>query len=446
MSREAVADFLAEAIRDGARGVALVAPGRAWSFVELDADVDRRAEALRTEGAAPGRAWPLTVEADPAGIVTLLALWRVGATPVPLNPRLTDAERGPVVEALSAVRGGAQALLWTSGTSGRPRGVVLTADNLRWSVRAAAGRLGLGPEDVWLASLSLAHVGGLALVARSILLGGTLAAWGRFGAASASAALLGAGMPGGAIRPVTHMSVVPTQMLRLLDERGDQPPPRTFRCALIGGAQAPLALVRRALDAGWPLALTYGMTEMTSQVATATPEEVREKPDAVGKPLDGVRIRIVEDGEVLVRGPTLAAGYVGTDQPLADREGWYHTGDLGELDADGDLRITGRREERIVSGGVNVDALEVEAALRAHPAVRDVCVVGLPDAEWGEIVAVAVVGIEGEFDLDELDAWVRERLSPAKRPRRWHRLHRLPLNVNGKVDRERVRAAIAGGA
>jgi len=437
-----VADYLAEALRAGARGVALVAPGRAWSFDDLEAEVDRRAEELTREGAAPGRVWPFPVEADPGGITTLLGLWRVGATAAPLNPRLTPSEHERAVVALSAVRGGAQAILWTSGTSGRARGVALTADNLRSSARAAAARLGLGPDDVWLASLSLAHVGGLALVARSILLCGTLAASGRFTAASASVALEGGGMPPGAGRPVTHMSLVPTQLLRLLDERGDRPPPRTFRCALIGGAHAPPDLVRRALDAGWPLALTYGMTEMTSQVATATPAEVRAKPDAVGKPLEGARIRIADDGEVLVRGPTLAAGYVGTDEPLADADGWYHTGDLGCVDADGDLRITGRRAERIVSGGANVDALEVEAVLRAHPAVRDACVVGLPDAGWGEIVAAAVVGVEGEFDLDELDEWARERLSPAKRPRRWHRLDRLPLNVNGKVDRERVRAAI----
>jgi len=238
---------------------------------------------------------------------------------------------------------------------------------------------------------------------------------------------------------VTHASLVPTQLLRLLEARDDRPAPPTFRCALVGGAHAPPQLVARALDAGWPLALTYGMTEMTSQVATAPPDLVRRKPGAVGAPLEGVELRIAGDGEILVRGATLARGLMGPTRALTDDAGWYHTGDLGRLDEEGHLWVTGRCSDRIVSGGVTVDPREVEAVLRAHPAVVDVCVVGLPDAEWGEKVVAAVVPVEGAFDLEDVDGWSRARLGAPRRPRRWLLVDALPLNANGKVDRGEVR-------
>jgi o-succinylbenzoate---CoA ligase len=443
-ARSGVADFLAEAVRRGPERLAMVSPRRAWSYAELSADVDRRAAELSREGVAPGTVHPVTLEPDAHGIRTLLAVWRLGATAAPLNPRLTESERRQAVQVLEGAVPGAQAILWTSGTSGRPRGVALSADNLRSSARAAAARLALGPDDVWLASLSVAHVGGLALVARSLILGGVLAVWGRFTAASASALMEGRGMPEGTAVPLTHLSVVPTQLLQLLEERRGAPPPETFRCALVGGAYAPPDLVARALGEGWPLALTYGMTETTSQVATAPPHRVRDKPGTVGLPLDGAELRVAPDGEILVRGATLALGYVGTATPLGDSEGWHHTGDLGRVDGEGDLWITGRRSDRIVSGGVNVDAHEVEAVLRAHPAVRDACVVALPDERWGEVVGAALVAVGGEADVDALAAWVRERLSAAKRPRRWLVVAGFPLNANGKVDRGAVRREMLG--
>ena len=443
-ARAGVADFLAEAVRRKPERLAMVSPERAWSYAELSADVDRRAAELSLDGVGPGKVHPVTLEPDARGIRTLLAVWRLGATAAPLNPRLTGAERHQAVQVLEGAGPGAQAILWTSGTSGRPRGVALSADNLRSSARAAAVRLALGPDDVWLASLSVAHVGGIALVARSLMLGGVLAAWGRFTAASASALIEGWGTPQGAGVRLTHLSLVPTQLLQLLEERSGAPPPETFRCALVGGAHAPPDLVGRALGEGWPLALTYGMTEMTSQVATSPPRRVGAKPGSVGLPLDGTELRVAPDGEVLVRGATLALGYVGTATSLSDGEGWYHTGDLGRVDGEGDLWITGRRSDRIVSGGVNVDPHEVEAVLRAHPAVRDACVVALPDERWGEVVGAALVTSGGEADVDALAEWARERLSAAKRPRRWLVMAGLPLNANGKVDRGAVRREMLG--
>jgi O-succinylbenzoic acid--CoA ligase len=431
-------DFVVEAAARWPDRPALTGDRRSWTYSELDAWVEELARRIRDEdGARSGEVLALTAEPEPQGVAFLFASWRAGLTAAPLSPLLSEPERAQALRALTAVRPPeGRAILWTSGTSGRSRGVVLSEEGLRASAAGAARRLGLGEADRWLLSLSVAHVGGLALVTRSVLLGAELIAIGRFEAERVSD-LIDAGR-------ATHLSLVPTQLSRLLDARGTRPAPPTLRCALIGGAHATEGLVRRALDAGWPLALTYGMTEMTSQVTTASPDLVRRKTGSVGAPLEGVEVRIDTGGEIVTRGPTQALGYLGLDVSLADEEGWYHTGDLGVLDEEGHLTVTGRCSERIVTGGISVDPLEIEGVLRAHPAVREACVVGVPDPDWGEKLAAAVVPIETQLDLEAVDAWSRERLGGPKRPRRWLVLDALPLNRNGKVDRAAVLALVIG--
>lgn len=452
-----VVDLL-QAARDGGcdpEAVALIARGgggvhgptssTAYTLSGLEQVVEARAARLATEGAEASRIFPVCLESDADGVITLLALWRLGATPAPLNPRLTERETEYARSALQGRAGeGAQVVLWTSGTSGRPRGVALSHGALSTHVTAVRRRLALDPlRDTWLASLSTAHVGGLMLVFRAILTGSRLVAFGAVTPEETWALLGGDLLPAGLNSPVTHASLVPTQLKRLLDATDDAAPPASFRCLLLGGAHTPVDLLARARAAGWPIALTYGMTEMCSQVATATPDQVEAKPGCVGPPLSGIELRIADTEEVFVRGPSLATGYLdGT--PLLDADGWYHTGDLGRVDEVGDLWITGRRSDRIISGGVNVDAAEVEDVLRGHPSVVDVCVTGVPDDEWGEIVAAWVVPVEGEFDVDEVDAWIRDRLAGPKRPRRWVVESDLPLNANGKVDRARVREMLGG--
>jgi O-succinylbenzoic acid--CoA ligase len=437
-----VVDLLAWVLADGAGQTAgpdrtaLLWPGGSCTYAQLNRRVDERARALAGEGLEVGSIRPIVASNDVAGIITLLAVWRCGAIVAPLNPGLTRPEVAAATRALNVGAATAgQLILWTSGTVGAARGVELSFENLRANAMAVGGRLDLGPDDVWLASLSTAHVGGVALVTRALMMGSAVFAAGPFNVEAASK-VMG--------RPVTHASLVPTQLLRILDHRPSRPPP-SFRCALIGGAHAPPDLVARAVEARWPISLTYGMTEMTSQVVTATPSQVRAKPGTVGSPLDGVELRTDERGQLLVRGATLAVGYLGSDDAMADADGWYRTGDLGHIDEAGDVWVTGRRIDRIVSGGVTVDAIEVEGVLRLHPSVADACVVGVHDAEWGEVVAAAVVPAEGAFDLDALDLALRERLSAAKRPRIWWVASEFPLNANGKVDRGRVRSLLEDG-
>lgn len=435
----------------------LVSGERSWTREQLREEVAERAREMTGE-LAPGGVRAVTLHPDPSGVMEMLATWMAGGIVAPLSSQLTPAERKAALAGLDALAAtdrttaaplppGTAAILWTSGTSGHPRGVALTEAGILASAAASRERLDLLPSDVWYASLSLAHVGGLALATRALLLGSTLVAEGAFAVERALAALRGTS----AAPPATHISLVPTQLHRILDAGGEAPPPATVRSVLMGGAAIPGPLLARALDAGWPVALTYGMTEMTSQLCTAPPDRVREKPGAVGRPLPGNEISLDPDGEILARGATLAGGFVGTDVPMLDEAGWYHTGDLGRLDGDGDLWVVGRKSDRIMSGGVTVDPHEVEAALREHPVVRDVCVVGLPDPEWGERLGALVVpavdnasrrGDGGAAPDHHLSAWARKRLGAARLPRTWGTTPSLPLNRNGKVDRDAVRALL----
>jgi len=339
--------------------------------------------------------------------------------------------------------------------------VGLTMENHLACARATERRMLLGPADRWLASLSHAHVGGVALVVRSAWTGAALVLRDRFDAGEL-AAMTAEGR-------VTHASLVPTMLRRLRAALGSRPAPLPLRGILLGGDAADAGEIREALELDYPLFPTYGLTEAASQVATARPEQARVAPGTVGRPLAGTRVRIGRSDEILVRGPTVMAGYVlgpeeggarapgagGGGDPALGPDGWLRTGDAGRLDEEGFLYVTGRLSHRIVSGGVTVDPSAVEAVLAAHRAVQEAAVVGLPDAEWGERVVALVVpardpGAPAEADdrertarLErELTAHCRQRLAAPSLPRRLVFAPTLPRNPNGKVDRTAVRGIL----
>lgn len=328
-----------------------------------------------------------------------------------------------------------QSIIFTSGTSGKPKGVQITFGNLYHSAHASAERIGAIPHERWLCPLPFYHIGGLSIIFRSAIYG--------------TAMVLPSALSTEALMTALHQSkstiasLVPTQLYRML-KAGFVPPP-SLRLILLGGAAASLELVERCIAQNIPIALTYGLTEAASQVATATPEQVRNKPGSVGKPLQGTQVRVVdvEDydqppgmyGEIVVSGKTVMRGYLGQ----SPTEGTIHTGDIGYLDSDGDLWLVQRRSDLIVSGGENVYPFEVEAVLRAHPAVADACVVGVPDAEWGQRVAAMVALRAGATVSEaELIAFSRERLAGYKQPRRVMFVDELPQTASGKVQRSKV--------
>lgn len=328
------------------------------------------------------------------------------------------------------------AIMFTSGTTGTPRGAVLTYGAFFASAMASAYRIGVLPHDRWLCVLPIYHVGGLSILLRSCLYGTAVDLWQRFDAPAIMERLQSA--------PVTLISLVPTMLYRLLEQPGAAPP--HLRLVLLGGAAAPPDLLERALQAGWPIATTYGLTEAASQVATALPEEVRRKPGSVGRPLIFTRVRVVDEqgrdqspgvyGDILVQSPTLMRGYLGA-APLA-AGAWFPTGDIGYLDADGDLWVVQRRSDLIISGGENIYPAEVEQALRQHPAVADVAVVGVPSAEWGQQVGAAIVLRDPAVSVEDIVAFSRTRLAGYKQPRVVRIVDELPRTASGKV----LRAAV----
>ena len=497
-----VQDVVAAGARAHPGRTALDDGGAALSYRDLDAAADRLARRLVTLGVKPGDTVAMLASAGPGAVAAMYAAPRAGAALAPLNPALArhemrdgfalarpavalcdPAHRALVRDAVGAVGEGGEfpvfslgdhglppedrahgcrrppvadihgvapsegplpgsgpddvvAVLRTSGTGGRARAVALTRRNFRASSSAVRARLALRPDDGWYASLSLAHIGGMALVDRALAAGSRVVTRGEW-RLDALVGLLEAGA-------VSHVSLVPTMLGRLLDAGLPHPLLASLRCVLVGGAGAPPALLERALAAGLPLAVTYGMTETCSQVATAPPALVRAKPGSAGPPLDGVEVRIAADGEIGVRGDMVARAYR-QGGSIAGPDGWYLTGDLGCLDADGHLWVTGRKARRIVSGGVNVHPAEVERVLAAHPAVAEAAVLGLPDSEWGERVVAAIVPAAAlELRVQTIHRHCRKLLGPAARPRALAVLAELPRNPNGKIDRARLAARLSG--
>ncbi|HQR23867.1 MAG TPA: AMP-binding protein [Steroidobacteraceae bacterium] len=331
------------------------------------------------------------------------------------------------------------AVIFTSGTTGRSKGACLTRANFTASAVAAAERLGPAVAGRWLACMPLFHVGGLSMLVRSVIFGGPVRLLPRFDAALVSDAL-DAG-------DVDAVSLVPTMLSRLLAHRGARRAPPGLRVLLLGGASASPDLLTRACALGYPVCPTYGLTEATSQVATAAPPEPGAALPAPVRPLAGVEVRIVDDarevapgepGEILVRGATVTSGYLNDAAATsrAIRDGWLHTGDIGFVDFAGALHVLDRRDDLVVSGGENVYPAEVEAVLLGHPSVADAGVAGLPDADLGaRLIAWIVVSETAVADAAALDAHCRRQLAGFKRPREFRFVEGLPRNAAGKLQR-----------
>lgn len=451
-----------------------------WCYADLDAAATEMAACLVAAGVVNGSHVAVLLPNCPEFVVLVHAVMRLAAVLVPLNTRLTKVELQWQIEYADVAllvcnaatadlakvldcprlelpgtiatapalrvkaRCAAQFLMFTSGTSGRPKAVQLTSSNLLAGAQASAQRLGVMPNDCWLLCMPLYHVGGLAAALRSCIYGTAIELQAGFDASLVTAAI--------AAGHITIISLVPTMLQRLLAAGAEAS--SSLRCVLLGGAAAPAELVLRALALGWPIFPTYGMTETAAQAVTATPAGALAKPASVGWPLAGISVEVVgsrgqqlapgEVGEICVAGPTVMNAYykdvLATNAAL--RGGALFTGDLGYLDGAGDLFVLQRRVDLIVSGGENVYPAEVEAVLLAHPAVAECCVVGLPDADWGHRVGAAVVAkAELKLEVGDLQRACRMKLAGYKVPRSWQVMDSLPRNSAGKVQRAELRAA-----
>jgi o-succinylbenzoate---CoA ligase len=433
--------------------IALQTPGGDWSYARLHAAARFGAGELLARGAGPGARVAIALEPGVDFAQALHACLLLGAVAVPLDLRLSESERAPMLEgaavlveeplgegsAPSAIPAGGEhdldasaIVIHTSGTTGSPRPVVLTYGNFLWSALGSAVALGLDPRERWLCALPLSHVGGLSILLRSAIYASTAVVHPGFDAERVVHALRE--------HDVTLVSVVATTLSRLLDAGLERPP--ALRCALTGGGPVPAALVARARAAGVPVGLTYGLSESCSQVTTTPVAEIeadRAQDGAGTSPLAGpslfcTDVRIAADREILVRGPTVAPRALAAD-------GWLHTGDLGTLDQRGRLSVSGRKADTIISGGENVAPAEVEAVLEAHPSVLEAAVLGRPDEQWGEAVTAIVLPRPGAVvEVHELRAHCAGTLAPYKVPKRFELVsERLPRTRSGKLLRRELR-------
>lgn len=335
------------------------------------------------------------------------------------------------------------AVIYTSGTTGHPKGVRLSYGNHWWAATASALQLGLSPQERWLVPMPLFHVGGLQVLLRSVIYGTTAVIHSKFDPIAVNEALDYGG--------ITLVSLVPTMLARLLDARGNRPFPHTLRCILLGGSAAPQSLLERAFVLGAPISQSYGLTEADSQVCTLTAADSLRKLGSSGKPLIPTEIAIWGDGafqppdipgEILVRGPTVTRGYHARPDAnaVSFRDGWFHTGDIGYVDAEGYLFVMDRRSDMIVSGGENIYPAEVESVLLTHSSIVDACVVGAQNDSWGQVPVAFVVFQEGEtLTLAELQSYCREHLAGYKTPKALHVVEALPRNASGKLLRKNLR-------
>ncbi|MFQ6020380.1 MAG: o-succinylbenzoate--CoA ligase, partial [Dehalococcoidia bacterium] len=419
------------------------------TFAELDRRVDAVARPLSALGLGSGGRLAVLMGNNVEFVELVHAVARVGATLVPLSARLAagelrwqleDAGVGALVydepnraaaEVASGSLAGLRALpagelgagapapplsaggellridlsavhtiVYTAGTAGRPKGAMLTYGNHFWSAVGSALNLGLHGDDRWLACLPLFHVGGLAILMRSVIYGVPALLHDGFDPLAVNRAIDDEG--------VTTVSLVSNMLQRLLEARGERPWPPGLRCVLVGGGPVPRPLLEECARRGVPALQTYGMTEAASQVATLAPEDAQRKLGSAGRPLLPTELRIEgedggalppgEPGEIVVRGPVVTPGYFNRPEETRRmlRDGWLHTGDIGYLDREGYLYVLDRRDDLIVSGGENVYPVEVEGTLEAHPAVREAGVVGLADERWGQTVAATVALRAGE--------------------------------------------------
>jgi o-succinylbenzoate---CoA ligase len=450
-----------------------------WTFAQLKDRAMTLARKLRTNGLDEGNRIALLGPSNAEMVFIIHACLLAGLEIVMLNSRLTKKEieyqlddsgattvivsdelRSMVADAavrqlpFSLIRDSAEqsfvsrdiwdsdrtiTIMYTSGTTGFPKGVRQTAGNHVSSALSSVLNLGLDEEDVWLCAMPLFHISGFSILVRSVLYGMEVQLHEKFDAIN-SAQAVGDGS-------ITRMSVVSLtldKVLRELEKENAVAHP-SFKTMLAGGGSVPIDYLNRAKALEVPVLQTYGMTETSSQTATLSANDAMRKMGSAGKPLFFNQIKIKdtetpgEKGEVFIRGPHVTPGYIGRFAELDPLEdGWLPTGDIGYLDEEGYLYIVDRRSDLIISGGENIYPAEIENVLAAHPDVREAGVCGIEDPQWGS-VPIAFVVVNGNLTEEELVSFCEERLARYKVPKSFRFIDELPRNASNKLLRRKLK-------
>ncbi len=469
-------DIVARAATSFGNDPALITPGRSWSFAEIDAESARIAAAFASEGIGKGDIVAIVAPNSPPMLLTLMALLRVGAVAAPVNHRfpavhiegvlqrlaprmtLTDPAAGfssstVTVElrqfVTAALAGDATSftaaadserpvsIIHTSASSGIPKAALHSFSNHWHNALGSAENLPFGPGDCWLLSLPLYHIGGYSLIFKCLAGGGAIAA----------------GCPGLTLEeavtalPVTHLSLVPTQLYRMLRATQGSAILKGMKAILLGGSAASAALLEAAVTSGLPLYLTYGSTEMGSQVSTSTGPIDAPATDS-GRILPFREAAISPDGEILVKGPCLFLGYLEPNgvRRSRDADGWFHTGDVGSISDDGRLTVLGRRDSMFISGGENIHPEEIEKALAAISGIEEALVVPVPDREYGMRPSAWIRVAAGTgVDDGKIASIIGAELGRLKTPVAFNRVTEwVTIAGSAKIDRGWYRKQVTG--
>lgn len=330
-------------------------------------------------------------------------------------------------------------IMYTSGTTGFPKGVRQTVQNHSSSAISSALNLGLKEDDIWLCTVPIFHISGFSILMRSLLYGMTVRLYEKFDEAMCAQEI--------AQGSVTKISVVAVMLERILAymEEHELTAHPNFTTMLLGGGPVPVDYLERAAKLHIPVAQTYGMTETSSQTATLSNEDAMRKIGSAGKPLFFNQIKIDgateprEEGEICIRGPHVTPGYIGrfAERPSTE-DGWLKTGDIGYLDEEGYLYVIDRRSDLIISGGENIYPAQIENILAAHPAVKEAGVCGIEDKTWGQ-VPIAFVVVKQQITEAELLAFCKERLASYKLPKQIYFVHQLPRTGSNKLLRRNLK-------
>jgi fatty-acyl-CoA synthase len=474
-------DLLAERARLTPGKLALVAveTGERLTYAELNERAERAAGAVVASGVGPGDRYGILLHNSIDFLALFFAAAKCGAIVVPLSTRATPHELGQIVadcgmsvlftsEAFTELPScqvaklpaltssnpatpqpsnpNAEAiycLLYTSGTTGKPKGVMIPRRQLWWNGYNTAVNWGLREDDVSPIYTPLYHAGGVAAFLIPIFtVGGTIVLHRGFDPAEVWRSI--------EQEKATVVLGVPTTLKMLMESpeflTADM---RHIRWFISGGAPLPHYIIDAYQKRGIEMKQGYGMTEAGVNCFSMTVEDSRRKAGSIGKPMMFTEVRVAgengsdmpagEVGEMWIRGPHVSLGYwnnIEATRAAFDDDGWLHTGDLARRDDEGFFYIAGRKKEMFISGGVNVYPAEIEAALVSHPDVADAAVIPVADEKWGEVAVAFVVGGASTTDLD---AWLAARISKFKLPKRYIFVDALPRTPYGKVEKQKLR-------
>ncbi len=439
------------------------------SYYDLFNKAAKLSAGIKQEGIKEKDYIPLLISDNLKLIETTIALWMSGAIPVPLNTKLLEEEilsilddqefnylitdrsfsmikqranlniifidnikpRSELINPLSPSLNDEAVVIFTSGSTGRPKGVVHTFLSLISSIENGNDILGHKEKDRWLASLPFYHIGGFQIICRSLYFGCTIIIPETLQTNHLADAIIK--------NNPSHISVVSTQLERLLYQKIN--PGKNFKVSLIGGGFISDDLMFEADRFGWKPFRVYGSSETASMITAIPADNIKLKPESVGKPFRNVEIKVSEESEILIKSSSLFKNYLNDEKETCLRliDNFYHTGDLGFIDADGYLFIEARRNDLIVTGGENVNPIEVEKVLAELPFISEACVFPKQSKTWGQIVAAAIVSRDKSVNEKTLKEVLKQKLAGFKIPKQFFLVDELPKTPLGKLEREKIR-------